>query len=156
MHFDFEYTGLRVRDLDAAVDFFTKVLGMELEGRVKAEWNKGEYANLRSPDGTHKLELNWYAADSPLAGPFRDGDELDHLGFGTDDFDGALRRLADAGYTVALGPFHEGGWHVAFVPAVERIWLDVYHVDRPALPRQKRRASPRGRPPRRKRARSVK
>src|SRR6266508_6809067 len=97
MRFDFEYTGLRVRNLDAAVEFFTKVLGMELEGRIQADWNKGEYANLRSANGKHRLELNWYASDSPLAGPFREGDELDHLGFATDDFDGALRRLAEAG-----------------------------------------------------------
>ena len=31
MRFEFECTGLRVRDLDAAIDFFAKVLGMALE-----------------------------------------------------------------------------------------------------------------------------
>ena len=58
MRFEFESTGLRVRDLGAAIDFFTKALGMKLEARVKADRNKGEYANLSSPDGKHKLELN--------------------------------------------------------------------------------------------------
>ncbi len=129
MRFEFEYTGLRVRNLDRAIDFFTKVLGMKLESRVKAVWNKGEFANLWTADGKHKLELNWYAPGSPIAGPFREGDELDHLGFAVDDFDGALRRLAEAGFKPALGPFHEGGWHVAFVPTIEGIWLDVYHED---------------------------
>jgi len=118
MRFEFEYPGLRVRDLHAAIDFFTKVLGMKLEARVKADRNKGEYANLSSPDGKHKLELNWYAPDSPIAGPFREGDELDHLGFAVDDFEAALRRLDAAGYRPSLGPFHEGGWHIAFVPVV--------------------------------------
>ncbi|HYV08531.1 MAG TPA: VOC family protein, partial [Thermoplasmata archaeon] len=66
MRFVFEDTGLRVRNLDSAIDFFTKVLGMKLEKRVKAEWTKGEFANLWSPDGKHKLELNWYAPDSPV------------------------------------------------------------------------------------------
>ncbi len=37
MRFEFVYTGLRVRDLDAAIDFFTKVLGMRLEARLKAD-----------------------------------------------------------------------------------------------------------------------
>jgi catechol 2,3-dioxygenase-like lactoylglutathione lyase family enzyme len=140
MRFTFEDTGLRVRNLDRAVAFFTETLGMRLEARVKADWTKGEFANLFTSDGKHKLELNWYAADSPVAGPFREGDELDHLGFAVDDFDGALRRLADAGFKPALGPFHEGGWHIAFVPVVEGIWLDVFHVDaeRPkATPRKK-------------------
>ncbi len=129
MRFEFEDTGLRVRDLDAAIDFFTKVLGMKLEARLKADWTKGEFANLYSADGKHKLELNWYAPDSPVAGPFREGDELDHLGFAVDNFDGALLRLADAGFKPSLGPFHEGGWHIAFVPVVEGLWLDVFHVD---------------------------
>src|SRR5437867_353717 len=108
MRFTFEDTGLRVRDLDRAIAFFTETLGMRLEARVKANWTKGEFANLFTSDGKHKLELNWYAEDSPVAGPFREGDELDHLGFAVDDFDGALRRLADAGFKPALGPFHEG------------------------------------------------
>lgn len=131
MRFEFAYTGLRVRNLDAAIDFFTHVLGMKLEARVKADWNKGEFANLRTPDGKHKLELSWYAADSPVAGPFREGDELDHLGFAVDDFGAALRRLEAAGYKAALGPFHESGWHIAFVPVVDGILLDVFKVDRP-------------------------
>ena len=146
MRFEFEDTGLRVRNLDPAIDFFTKVLGMKLEARVKAEWTKGEFANLRSPDGKHKLELNWYAPDSPVAGPFREGDELDHLGFAVDDFEAALRRLEAAGYRPALGPFHEGGWHIAFVPVVEGIWLDVFHVDAP----RRRKRKPRKRPARRR------
>ena len=139
MRFEFEYTGLRVRDLDAAIDFFTKVLGMKLEARVKADRNEGEYANLWSPDGKHKLELNWYAPDSPIAGPFREGDELDHLGFAVDDFEAALRLLAAAGYRPSLGPFHEGDWHIAFVPVVDGIWLDLYHVDIPRRPKRKTR-----------------
>ena len=36
----FVYTGVRVRDMDRAVDFFTRVLGMKLEGRVKVGWTR--------------------------------------------------------------------------------------------------------------------
>ena len=126
---EFAYTGLRVRDLDRAIDFFTRVLGMKLEGRVKADWTKGEFANLRSGDGKHWLELNWYAADSPIEGPFREGDELDHLGFEVDDFEGVLARLKEEGYE----PRHAssgGGWRIAFVPVVDGLWLDVFHRPR--------------------------
>jgi hypothetical protein len=44
----FGYTGIRVRDLDGAIDFFTKHLEMILRSRVKADWSKGEFANLVS------------------------------------------------------------------------------------------------------------
>ena len=98
MRFKFGYTGIRVRDLDKAIQFFTSVLGMKLQGRIRAPLNKGEFANLLTPDEKHWLEINWYADDSPVAGPFKEGDELDHLGFEVDDFDGALHRLEDAGY----------------------------------------------------------
>lgn len=128
MEFRFRYTGLRVRDLNGAIDFFTKVLGMKLESRVKAPGNKGEFANLTSKAGKHWLELNWYADDSPVAGPFREGEELDHLGFEVDDFKKALDQLREAGYPVALGPHYAGGWSIAFVKAFDGIWLDVFKM----------------------------
>ncbi len=135
MKAQFAYTGIRVRDMDRAVDFFTRVLGMKLEGRVKVGWTKGEFANLVTGDGKHWLELNWYAADSPIEGPFREGDELDHLGFEVPDFADALDRLREEGYVPKRGPFHAGGWHIAFVPVVDGLWLDVFHRDR--KPRKK-------------------
>ena len=128
MEFRFWYTGIRVRDLDGAINFFTKILGMKLESRVKAPRNKGEFANLTSAGGKHWLELNWYAEGSPVAGPFREGEELDHLGFQVDAFNKALDRLRDAGYPVVLGPHHGEGWSVAFVKAFDGIWLDIFKM----------------------------
>jgi lactoylglutathione lyase len=126
----FSYTGLRVRDLDKAIDFFTNVLGMKLRARVEAPWNKGVFANLGYEDGSdHYLELNWYAPDSPHFSEFVEGDQLDHLGFRVRDFAGTLKKLEDAGYPVEIGPIHQDKWHVAFVKGVEGIWLDVYQVD---------------------------
>jgi len=46
MKFKFGYTGIRVRDLDKAIEFYTKLLGMEVQARIPAPWNKGEFANL--------------------------------------------------------------------------------------------------------------
>ena len=127
--FKFGYTGLRVQDLDGAIEFFTKLLGMKLKSRVKATWNKGEFANLAYEGESHYLELNWYAPDSPYYTKFVEGEQLDHLGVKVSDFDGTLKRLADAGYPVKIGPIYEGGWHIAFVRGFEGIWLDVYKVD---------------------------
>ena len=46
--------------------------------------------------------MNWYAEGSPVAGPFREGEELDHLGFQVNNFDNALDRLKGAGYPVVM------------------------------------------------------
>jgi len=129
MRAKFGYTGIRVRDLNGAIEFFTKYLGMKLRSRVKADWSKGEFANLISKGEKHWLELNWYADDSPLEGPFREGDELDHLGFQADDFEGLLRRLNEAGYPTKVGPMKIGNWDVAFVQGFENIWLDIYRLN---------------------------
>jgi lactoylglutathione lyase len=139
MRFKFGYTGIRVRDLDRAIDFFTDVLGMKLQCRIKAPWNKGEFANLSTPDEKHWLEINWYNDDSPVACPFREGDELDHLGFEVDDFSGALQRLKDAGYPPMIGPIEEGEWKVAFFKAIDGIWLDIYHITKKKTSHDKRR-----------------
>jgi catechol 2,3-dioxygenase-like lactoylglutathione lyase family enzyme len=124
----FGYTGIRVRDLDGAIAFFTEYLGMKVRSRVKAEWTKGEFANLVSKGGKHWLELNWYAHDSPVAGPFREGEELDHLGFEVDNFEVLLRKLNDAGYPTRIGPTKYGVWDVAFVQGFENLWLDIYRI----------------------------
>jgi lactoylglutathione lyase len=124
----FGYTGIRVRDLDKAVEFFTKVLGMKVQARIKAPWNKGEFVNLVTSDGKHWLEINWYADDSPAAGPYSEGEQLDHLGFEVDNVDGALKLLNDAGYPTLIGPKKAGIWTFAFVKVVDNIWLDVYSI----------------------------
>jgi len=128
----FSYTGLRVRDLDKAIEFFTRIMGMKLKARIKADYNKGEFANLGFEGDDHYLELNWYAPDSPHYTEFTDGEQLDHLGLRVTDFEGTLKRLSDAGYPVKIGPVHEGKWHIAFVKGYEGIWFDIFKVDEDA------------------------
>ena len=139
MGFRFGYTGIRVRDLDKAIEFFTDTLGMRLQSRIKAPANKGEFANLLTPNRKHWLEINWYADDSPVAGPYREGDELDHLGFEVDDFDAAVQRLKAAGYPPAIGPVEDGEWKVAFFKVIDGIWLDIYRITKKKTPSRKKR-----------------
>jgi lactoylglutathione lyase len=136
----FGYTGLRVQDIDGAIDFFTKVLGMQLRSRVEATWNKGVFVNLGYEGESHYLELSWYAPDSPYYKRFVAGEQLDHLGLKVRDFERTLKRLERAGYPVKIGPIHEGRWHIAFVEGYEGIWLDIYKVDETPKQKKKRTA----------------
>ena len=61
----FTYVGIRVKDLERAIDFYTKLLGMKVKGRSKMEQTKGEIVGLESEDGGFALELNYYEKDSP-------------------------------------------------------------------------------------------
>jgi catechol 2,3-dioxygenase-like lactoylglutathione lyase family enzyme len=133
----FRYTGIRVRDLDGVIEFFTKYLGMKLQSRIKNESNRGEFANLSSKGEQHWLELNWYAEDSPVAGPFHEGEELDHLGFQVDNLQEALKKLNDAGYSTKIGPTKDGVWNVAFVQGYENIWLDIFEIHKKVKKRKR-------------------
>jgi lactoylglutathione lyase len=117
----FDYTGIGVRDLDRSIRFYTERFGMELLRRVKIKETNGEIAELKSPDGDQKLELNWYASRRE----YKNGDEVDHLAFEVEDVDAALAELRSQGVEVAMEPFNEGSGRLAFVKDPDGIWIEL-------------------------------
>ena len=86
-----KYSGIRVKDMDESLRFYTEVLGMEVvEPRERTPPTEGEVVTLRSRGGQQLLELNWYAEGSRFGPPYANGEDLDHLGFEVDDLDAAL------------------------------------------------------------------
>ncbi len=125
----FEYTGIRVRDLDRSRRFYTEGLGLRSlgSGRVAAG---GIHELLEDPATGRQLELNFYP-DQP---PYREGDELDHLAFRVDRLEPSLQRLADLGGRVRLPPFAEGGTRTAFVSDPDGVWIKLFERTAPDLP----------------------
>lgn len=126
MRFAFVYVGIQVRDLDRSIDFYRTLLGMELGRREKVPETRGEWAELRSPGSPLLLELNWYPEGSRhFPGPYRHGDELDHLAFDCADADAAYRELVAKGAKPALAPFTEGGSRLAYVEDPDGVWIEL-------------------------------
>src|SRR5438309_9648853 len=73
----FRYTGIRVRDLDRSIAFYTKVLGLQVTWRMRIRETGGAIAALKSPRGSQGLALNWYPPRGRYRG-YRPGDEPDH------------------------------------------------------------------------------
>ena len=48
MNAKFTYVGIRVKDLDKSVDFYSRILGMKVTGRSKIDQTKGETVGLES------------------------------------------------------------------------------------------------------------
>jgi lactoylglutathione lyase len=119
----FRYTGIRVRDLNRSIEFYTKVLGMLVTWRMKIRETGGEIAVLKSPRGSQRLELNWYPPRGRYR-RYRQGDELDHLAFSVPDVDAFLRdRRGD--FKVAMRPFDEGGERLAYVTDPDGAWIEL-------------------------------
>ncbi len=104
-----ENVGITVRDLEAAISFFTD-LGLTVVGRdtVSGEWTdtavglEGNHANiamLQTPDGDGRLELFEYihpqAIDSEPTRPNEIG--MHRVAFSVDDIDKALEVAAKHG-----------------------------------------------------------
>ncbi len=123
MHARFRYTGIRVRDLDRSLDFYTRALGMKIIARGTMP-HGGQYVHLRTPRSPQRLELNWYPRGTRFYAPYRRGEEMDHLAFVVDDVRKAFRELVRKGATAAVDPAHSEGTEV-YVRDPDGIWIEL-------------------------------
>ncbi|MCI4317886.1 MAG: VOC family protein [Thermoplasmata archaeon] len=124
-----EYTGIRVRELARSRRFYCEGLGLvaSTSGRMAAG---GLWEELKDPESQQVLELNYY----PDATAYREGDELDHLGFRVTDLDATIRRLEGLGGRVRIPPFTEGGFRLAFLSDPDGVWVEVQEAVDPDAP----------------------
>ena len=129
----FFYTGITVRDLDRSINFYTEVMGMKLTARIKNPYTNGEFAELASREGElPNLELNWYADLKE----YKNGDELDHLGFLVEDADQEHERFKKLSVEIAKEPYETQNHVIFFIKDPDGIWLEIVskrHKD--AIPR---------------------
>jgi lactoylglutathione lyase len=120
----FTYVGIRVTNLQRSTDFFTKILGMKVNGRSKIKQTKGETVGLESEKGGFSLELNYYEQDSPYNTKYTAGEGLDHLAFKVDDLDKALQEAKSAGHRTILKVEADGNrW--AYIEDPDGLWIEL-------------------------------
>jgi lactoylglutathione lyase len=98
----FVYTGIRVKNLEESVKFYTSLFGMKELDRSTIESVKGTVVDLAMEDKGHILELNYYEKGSPHATKYEVGEGLDHLFFRVEDLDAALAEAKRAGHPMVL------------------------------------------------------
>ncbi len=125
MPFRFLYTGIRVKDMDESVRFYTEVLGMRLVERMATAPTKGEVATLRSPGSEQELELNFYSESSPFWAPYANGEDLDHLAFEVEDVVATVEALRKKGVEIIVEPYSIGDWSEAYVRDPNGIWIEL-------------------------------
>ena len=119
------YTGIRVKDLDASVRFYTQVLGMKEIGRSTIDAAGGQLVNLVTEEGGHPLELNYYAKGSPFDAKYEVGEGLDHLAFQVADLDEALAEATKAGHPV-VKEMKTASSRWAYITDPNGIWIELF------------------------------
>lgn len=129
----FIYTGIRVRNLDRMLRFYTYALGMKQAHRGRMT-HGGVFLYLRSPGRMRGiptvspgrgLELNYYPPSSRFYERPRAGSELDHIGFWVKNVDETYEDLIHKGARTAVKPFSEGRFRLAFVKDPEGNWIEL-------------------------------
>jgi catechol 2,3-dioxygenase-like lactoylglutathione lyase family enzyme len=117
------YVGIRVQDLERSRRFYCEGLGLRFKesGRMAAG---GIWETLEDPVTGAELELNYYP-DRP---PYREGDELDHLGFEVTSVPDAIHRLRSFGAKVRIPAFVEGDARLAFLSDPDGIWIELWET----------------------------
>jgi lactoylglutathione lyase len=130
------HTMLRVRDLDAALDFFVNKLGLRESRRRDSEKGRFTLVFLTSgaTDDPAEVELtyNWDQAE-----PYPTGRFFGHLAYEVGDLYATCERLRAAGVDI-LRPPRDG--HMAFVKSPDGHSIELLQRG-PALPPQEPWAS---------------
>ena len=114
--FQFRHTMIRVRDLDASIEFYTRHLGMTLLRRK--DYPSGSFTLAfvgYGAEDTHtviELTHNWHQEE-----PYDLGNGFGHLAIGVADVYALCAQMAANGVTIArpAGPMAHGGSVIAFV-----------------------------------------
>jgi lactoylglutathione lyase len=123
------HTSITVKDMDQSISFYTKNFEMELLSRREIRQNSAEIAFLGIKGTDHRIELTWWKEKKEYA----EGDQLDHIAFGTPDLGVVLERMRAGGVEVAKEPYSlgQGGSLIAFVKDPNGIWLELIEEKRP-------------------------
>lgn len=87
--------------------------------------HSGKWVHLVDPTTRQKLELNWYPKGSKFYKRYRNGSELDHIGFIVDDAVKWFNLLVKRGTKTATEPFGDEHETLAYVKDANGIWIEL-------------------------------
>ena len=120
------HTMVRVKDLDASLDFYCNKLGLEEVTRVENPGGRFTLVFLCAPDDADRakedrapmveLTYNWDTED------YGGGRNFGHLAYAVDDIYAACQKLKDGGVTINRPP-RDG--HMAFVRSPDNVSIEL-------------------------------
>ena len=117
------YSGIQVRDLRKSLKFY-RFLGLKISHRGTMD-HGGKWVQLTDASTKQKLELNWYPKGSRFYEKYRNGSELDHIGFIVDDAVKWFNLLVKRGAKPAAKPFGNERESLAYVKDPDEVWIEL-------------------------------
>ena len=123
---EYLHTMVRVRDIDASLNFYCNLLGLVEVSRKDSEKGRFTLIFLAAPDDaeaametrkpTVELTYNWDSEE------YDGGRNFGHLAYRVDDIYKACQRLQDGGVTISRPP-RDG--HMAFIRSPDGISIEL-------------------------------
>ncbi len=123
------HTMLRVKDLDASIRFYTKLLGMQLIKKLDFPDGKFTLAFVGyGPEETNTVIELTYNYDH---GPYDLGSGYGHIALETDDIYAAVEKLRAGGAVITRepGPMKYGKTHIAFLKDPDGYLIELVQPD---------------------------
>jgi catechol 2,3-dioxygenase-like lactoylglutathione lyase family enzyme len=117
------YSGIEVRELRRSLKFY-RSLGLKISHRGTMA-HGGKYVHMKDPSSGQRLELNWYPKRSRFYQKYKNGSELDHIGFIVDDAEKWFKLLVRRGAGPAARPFGDESETLAYVKDPDGIWIEL-------------------------------
>ncbi len=113
------HTMIRVRDLEASIDFFTNKLGMVETRRKESEAGRFSLVFFATAPGEPEIELtyNWDQNE-----PYSEGRNFGHLAYSVENIYDYCQMLMDKGITIARPP-RDG--YMAFIRTPDNISIEL-------------------------------
>lgn len=118
------HASITVKNMDESINFYCRILGLELVSRREIPENRAEIAFIRGENtDTLSLELTYWHDKKDWS----DGDHLDHIALAAKDVPNTVEELRIKGVEIAKEPYSLKGstQKIAFVKDPNGIWIEL-------------------------------
>ncbi len=123
----FLHTRMRVNDLEATLEFYQKVFGLQVTRRHESP-RGSKLAFLSVPNSEEEIEITYF----PGSGPVKVQEDLMHLAFEVESMEAFQKHLDFIGVELSDGPTESSSGSIfAFVDAPEGYEVEV--IERPKI-----------------------
>lgn len=112
------HTSIRTSNMNKSINFYTKLIGLKLQGRREIPKNNAEIAFLQDPNAQGStLELTYYRTQKKFIQPDYENRIFDHLAFTVQDMQKTIDALRKNKVTITDEPYtlSPSGPTIAFI-----------------------------------------